>query len=527
MTNNDILICEAFHRLLSTPSAELKQKLGAQIPLNIANYIAELPPEETLDPSVMATRISEFCERPENEALDDWFLDIYNSLGEDDIKKLVKKTGDPGDGADENLEIIITNEGRDISVSLAWRSLEILKNEGTNEPPTSNLILKQENFLNSLKLVVINIGDGNWENGFSASARILNNGHPLPYDVPGKLPPQPELPELYKQWWEAYDNFILGKGIFSKGLTAAPNQQTNFSTEEVKKELKERAAKISESLNNWLKSEAFSPIQNKIRTEFLRDEELRIILQTSNVVMRRLPWHLWNLFKDYSQAEIAFSPPESDKKTPKISGAKTRILVVLGQAKKESNGGINLEPDKQIIESLTDAETVFLTEPTREELNKALWQEPGWQILCFSGHSSSNWDDSKGWIQINPKEALNLEELKYALTAAIDRGLQLAIFNSCNGMGLATQLADLHLPQIIVMRERVPDLVAQEFVKNFFELFAKQGKSLYLSVRQAREKLQSMEDKFPCATWLPVICQNSATLPLNWQELKGGNRRMT
>ncbi len=499
MTNHDILICQAFDRLLSTPTAELKEKLGGQIPLTIANYIAELPPEEILDPSVMAKRISEFCERPGNEALYDWFLDIYNSLGEDDIKKLVKKTGDPSDEADDPIEIPIANEGRDLGVSLAWRSLEILKNEGTNEPATSNLILKQENFLNSLKLVVINIGDGNWENGFSVTAHIWNNGHPLPSYVDGKLPPKPELPELYKQWRENYKNYCYKKTV----------------------KLKEP---ITDCLNNWLNSADFIPIQNKIRTEFKRDEELRIIVQTSDLELRCLPWHLWNFFNDYRQAEIALSAPNAENKPTIISGNKPRILVVLGQVGKKSIRDIDLEPDRQVIESLTDAETVFLAEPTREEFNKALWQEPGWQIFCFSGHSSSNEEKSEGLIKINHKERLNLEDLKYALAAAIDRGLQLAIFNSCNGMGLSKQLADLHLPQIIVMRENVPDPVAQQFVKNFFELFAKQGKSLYLSVRQAREMLQSMEDKFPCATWLPVICQNPATLPLNWQDLKGGNR---
>ena len=40
-------------------------------------------------------------------------------------------------------------------------------------------------------------------------------------------------------------------------------------------------------------------------------------------------------------------------------------------------------------------------------------------------------------------------------------------------------------------------------------------------MRQAREKLQAMEDKFPGATWLPVICQNSAEIPPTWQSLYG------
>lgn len=522
MTNHDILICQAFDRLLSTPSTEFEAKLGSQIPLTIAKYIAELPPEEIFDSSVMANRISEFCERPENEALDDWFLDIFNSLAKDDIQTLVKKTGDPGDEADAPIKSQTPNEVRDAGVSLAKWSLEILKNEGSNQPATSNLILNLENLIDSLKLVVINLGEGNWEKGFSVAAQIWNDGHLLPSSTTGKLPPQAELPEIYNQWRETYQT--LTNCIFPYRLEAKKNQKTNFNREEIKKELRELATQISTCLNNSLKSEKFRPISDKIRTEFSRDEELRIIIQSADIQLRAFPWHLWNLLEDYPLAEVAFSASNADKQYEKFAAEKARILVVLGQPKTGSGQKINLDTDQQVIENLTDAETVFLTEPTRSELDKALWQETGWQIFCFSGHSSSTGDGSEGWIEINEKETLSLADFKNALKAAISRGLQLAIFNSCDGLGLAKQLADLHLPQIIVMRERVPDEVAQEFLKNFFDAFAKQGKSLYVSVREAREKLQSKEGDFPCATWLPVICQNPATLPLSWQQLNGKNR---
>ncbi|OZH56154.1 hypothetical protein AFK68_00025, partial [Hydrocoleum sp. CS-953] len=96
--------------------------------------------------------------------------------------------------------------------------------------------------------------------------------------------------------------------------------------------------------------------------------------------------------------------------------------------------------------------------------------------------------------------------------------LQLAIFNSCDGLGLARQLAKLHIPAIIVMREEVPDVVAHKFLQDFLQLFTN-DKSLYISVREAREKLQVMEDKFPGASWLPVICQNSAEVSPSWKNL--------
>jgi CHASE2 domain-containing sensor protein len=87
-------------------------------------------------------------------------------------------------------------------------------------------------------------------------------------------------------------------------------------------------------------------------------------------------------------------------------------------------------------------------------------------------------------------------------------------------LGLAYELEQLHIPQMIVMREPVPDKVAQEFLNYFLKAFAN-GDSLYLAERQARERLQGLEQEFPCASWLPVICQNPVEVPPDWLMLQG------
>ena len=66
-----------------------------------------------------------------------------------------------------------------------------------------------------------------------------------------------------------------------------------------------------------------------------------------------------------------------------------------------------------------------------------------------------------------------------------------------------------------------PNRVAQAFLEYFLEAFALENKSLYLSVRQARRKLQGLENDCPGASWLPVICQNPAVDSLTWNDLIG------
>ncbi|NJL10087.1 MAG: CHASE2 domain-containing protein, partial [Calothrix sp. SM1_7_51] len=82
---------------------------------------------------------------------------------------------------------------------------------------------------------------------------------------------------------------------------------------------------------------------------------------------------------------------------------------------------------------------------------------------------------------------------------------------------MAQALEDLHIPQVIVMREPVPDLVAQEFLRYFLTEFS-QGQPLYTAVRKARKRLEAIEDEYPCATWLPVICQNPLSETMIWHQ---------
>lgn len=363
-------------------------------------------------------------------------------------------------------------------------------------------------------LVVLTLGDGDLEQGFpSVNALMWTESDRFPLQFRGQLPKAPEIPLLYNQWQSLYDSLC-----WHPRLETASKQVTNVSV----KELYQLATQLSDRLNTWLNSEPFRPIREKLLQKFHPSEEIRVIIQTEDIQLRRIPWHLWDFFASYRKAEVALSATASDRIAKSVPPrTKLRILSILGDST-----NIDVRADRCILENLPDSETVFLVEPKRQELDRWLWNEKGWDIFCFSGHSSSEWDGSNGWIYINKIEQLSLDKLKNALSTAIERGLTLTIFNSCNGLGLARQLAPLHIPQIIVMRKPVPDLVAQNFLKNFLAAFT-DGKPLYTSMREAREKLQGLEDNFPCATWLPVICQNMAELEVKEIGSKKADARLT
>jgi CHASE2 domain-containing sensor protein len=354
--------------------------------------------------------------------------------------------------------------------------------------------------------------NGDFQHGFQVMLEIGSEFDRPSIELIGALPPNPELALHLFQWQQLYRSLsISSSGINSR---IQPQQIIYGGSVNRLEDCRQAATELQHQMRHWLESSSFRHLDQRLREALNLDESIRVLIRTDDLQLRRLPWHLWDFIERYSKTEVAICAFASER--VEISAAadcKVRILAILGNSQ-----DINVQVDSQFLQALPDTMVTFLIEPLRQQIDQKLWEQ-AWDILFFAGHSGTEGD--RGLIHINPHESLSLEELKYGLRQAIGRGLQLAIFNSCDGLGLAQALEPLHLPQMIVMRESVPDRVAQEFLKYLLAAFAG-GKSLYLSVREARERLQGMEDRFPCATWLPVICQSSTKIPPTWQELVNG-----
>jgi CHASE2 domain-containing sensor protein len=389
-------------------------------------------------------------------------------------------------------------------------------------PSLTSSIIRPKSVKSGSLSVVLNFGNGNTQQGCDMIvANLWTSGNHPPIRLTGSLPPALELAELYKRWRALYE--ALNQRLsWRRGVV---DTQIEFDEQEIAQvsqvEFSDLSRQLKRALNRWLDSGSFGRIERKLRTQLSPHEEIRVIIETDDPLLRRLPWHLWNFFEDYPTSEVGLSSTlEAERIEPMhhSPGGAVRILAILG-----NSHGIDIEHDRALLERLPGANTVFLVEPQRSELNRLLWDEQGWDILFFAGHSSSHTSGATGYININQYEAITIFELKFALQAAIARGLQLAVFNSCDGLGLARQLADVQIPQLVIMREPVPDQVAQTFLKHWLSAFSK-GTSFYQSVREAREKLQDLEPEYPCACWLPVICQNPTVIPPTWQQLRGSQQ---
>lgn len=351
------------------------------------------------------------------------------------------------------------------------------------------------------KLVVFNINKGNFEEGFDVTLQIGEEGKLFYKDYQDRLSPAPELPELYRQWQQQY----YGLESMRRIIRVPPAQITNVS------DCNDAAKDLEDYVKDWLnKQPSFGNLRSQVLEEVGKIESVRVIFKTQDELLQKLPWHLWDLFIDYRpKAEFSigarYAPHTPALKKP------VKILAILG-----GNEGIDVTEDLKLLKELPGTKVTLLEKPKREELNDQLWDRP-WDILFFAGHSSSQEGSKSGEIQLNDTESLPLSQLRNTLRQAIANGLKLAIFNSCDGLGLANELANLQIPQAIVMREPVPDRVAQKFLRYFLNYFSK-GESFHLAVRQAREKLQGLEGEFSLASWLPVIYQNPAQTSPIWPQ---------
>ncbi|MDY6936570.1 MAG: substrate-binding domain-containing protein [Cyanobacteriota bacterium] len=327
----------------------------------------------------------------------------------------------------------------------------------------------------------------------------------------------PELESSFKHWKQGYYDLRSVREVYT-----SPHR-LEFVPTISDAELYEYRNSTKLKLNQWLdtNSQLREYLIRLASQPQIQNKNIRILLDLQTPQLYYFPWQEWKLFEDYfPQSEVCIRFKGSgDKKVKPISKSwKVRILLVLG-----NSDGIQVKEDLQIIQDLAKkgAKVDLLKNPSRENLRDAFKKEPGYHIFIFAGHSCSNEDGSIGWLELSPNDRLTIESFKDNFRRAIDRGLQLAIFNSCDGLGLAQQIARLNLPQCIVMREPIPDRVAIEFLKNFFEHFS-QNKPLAVAVRETRKDLEPFEaqGRVPGAQWLPVICTRESAKPLQWRKLR-------
>jgi hypothetical protein len=296
------------------------------------------------------------------------------------------------------------------------------------------------------------------------------------------------------------------------------------------------AKNFRHDFNNWLgesgwfdrDGRANAQIREVLERNYPRHHwhrhDIQIFIETEDKVLRSFPWQEWDILANYCLngrgTEISISATDfcrpNQRNKPQIS-AKVRILAVFGDER------LDLERERQLIANLRKygGDVVILDRPDPATLALTLRDPNSWHIFCFFGHSGSDDTGKIGWVEIQPGIILPIAELTDLLATAIEDKLQLAIFNSCDGLGLANSLTSLSLPYCIVMRESVDSFFARRLLEHLLTAFV-DGKSIFEAMYIARSKLWvefDLEGKQPGKSWLPVIVANPEAKPLTWDGL--------
>ena len=392
------------------------------------------------------------------------------------------------------------------------------------------------------KQVIISPNHGSFQQGFgqvNINIYWINENNQIhSHQEFCHFPQALELPNYYENWRQKYQ--ALDK--YQRGIINEDDETDEFISEA--ELMAEYIRDISECnkafeylrtrLNYWL-----NPVRQQLEKtlNIQPGDEINVVIHTENIsseltkqILPKLPWHWWDFFSENCFADVAVSFSNSEKfgsiYSEKMSALprpkRVKILCILGDTT-----GIDVEADRRLLREISGAYCVFLRQPTRLEFFEFMTKER-WDILFFSGHSETDKDSNTGLLYLNAEETLDIQEIREIIQAAINQyqGMKLAIFNSCDGLGLARQLADLDIAQIIVWREPVLDQIAQEFLKSFLELFTR-NLSLYRSVQEARIQVQkyienpNRNEQIPKISWLPVIHQNLAKEEITWHKLRG------
>jgi WD domain, G-beta repeat len=272
-------------------------------------------------------------------------------------------------------------------------------------------------------------------------------------------------------------------------------------------------AMLQANLHQWYDCPGYQTIRERLATTLDPEVEVEAIVRSRSKTLLKLPWNaIWQPLLDrYPQAEVSVALIPTISTNPSIEEElQVAVLSILTSAQ-----GIKIDRSKEYLNALPYTDSEFVVAPSHSDFVNALTQKP-WSVLFFSSYISGYLPNNR--IYINHHDTIGITEFKYRIRTAVQRGLKLLILNCGEGLELANELADLQIPNLIVMREAVQDQVAQEFVKLFLKAFSG-GKSIQLAVRDARERLQAIEKVVPAASCLPMLCQQIATPASSWNRL--------
>lgn len=347
------------------------------------------------------------------------------------------------------------------------------------------------------------------------------------------------LQTYYQHWQEAYVGFYKSQEFQESTLRARVDVSGTMATPTIdwRARLVQAEAELTSEFHHWLISADLFKIRKQIvsggQDEIIHEgrsatDPIDVSLTCNSLELERLPWETWEIGTEFTASAIRLvrTPAniEADTQQRQRQG-RMRILAILGD-----ETGLNFQTERDALTNLNSlADITFIgwqkgkaTDHLLEDIQQAIANPNGWDILFFAGHSNET-NLTGGELTISPNQSILVSEIAPQLLLAKQHGLQFAIFNSCKGLSIANSLISLGLGQVAVMREPIHNRVAQEFLVRFLRQMA-----TYQNVQDAfRSTCQLFKlDKnhtYPSAYLVPSLFRHPDSVPFRlkpfgWKE---------
>lgn len=362
--------------------------------------------------------------------------------------------------------------------------------------------------------ILIRLGSGSLETGFP-SVNVELRGQKHNWEATTSLLAAPELKNIYQEWLFLYRASL--RRTEQRGVKFAATTPTNFSIQDIY----QITHKLTTALNSWLNQGDFhAKIQAQLRTDLDDRDSISIGIITDDLLLWQLPWHRWDFFAAYDRCVEFFSKPQfkGNLQRKLQPNGRVEILAIWGDAP-----DLGLENDLAALNQ-PRAKVRSYQPKSALEISNMLAQGQT-SILFFGGHGETielglvGTQQTLGTIYLDKDTPISIDKIKSDLKQAIDRGLQIAIFNCCSGLGLAQAVADLNIPYLIVMRSQIPDKLAQQFCRDLLIRYS-QGEPFTTAFQYARARLKPATDRHDeFESWLPMLFHNPNSDRVTWQQL--------
>lgn len=363
-------------------------------------------------------------------------------------------------------------------------------------------------------------------------------------ELTATIPYEPTLTHLYQTWQQIYrQRYQLSSRarVSHQGGSGTP---TSYDWDQ---ELRLAETALLQAFHHWLGRAELLDIRGCLQQALTQagttpvDSHcpVELLLDCSPLELARLPWETWTLTSSQMSVDrlrIARTVTTELGNLPLNPSHRRqlRVLAVFGEAadlkpERDYQALCDLAPFADIIPFYcqSDSYPANSSIDVKQQLAEAIADERGWDILFFAGHSDES-ATMGGKLELRLGVTLSLWEIAPQLTIAQQRGLRLAIFNSCSGLDLAEALIRLGVSQVVVMREQIHDDVAHIFLQQFCQRLAA-CQDIHTALQGSCDYLATEQISYPSAYLVPSLFRHpdpQAALfqlePSRWKRLWQG-----